>query len=290
MNSFNKTSMLFLLLTCALAIGIEIVASPRLAIAGKPRADARYAPIEFLRGQIGNAVPAVAKQLTSMNWSGYVVPTFQTKMKQFTVAQATWILPEVFFDGLDSASLTWLGIGGFCKNKKCKQIDGSLIQLGTGQDAISNTQQQYYAWYELVPFAPAPIPLAVNPGDVITASLSCAGKCKKKQAWTLSMTDETTGKNWSQVLTYKSSKLSVDFIEEAPGGNGGLPLADFGTVTFNQASANSAGADLSKGYSIIMKNPRGQTSNVSAPNSIQDGFSACFSPNSDLAACVDGDP
>ncbi len=226
-----------------------------------------------------------------MNWSGYVLPTFQTKEKHYTVAQATWILPEVFFDGVESASLSWIGIGGFCKNEKCKQVDETLIQLGTEQDALSDSETQYYAWYEMLPGAEIHTTLEVNPGDVVTASLSCAGKCKKKQSWTLSMTDETTGNSWSQVVTYKSSKLSVEWIEEAPTGGGGiLPLADFGKVTFSQATADAAGVDLSSGDSIVMKNPHGQTSNVSSPNSTEDGFSACFSPDSELATCVDSSP
>ena len=227
-----------------------------------------------------------------MNWSGYVLPKFQTRKKQYTAAQATWTVPEVFFGGVESASLSWIGIGGFCKNKKCEKVDESLIQLGTGQDAITDTETDYFAWYEVLPSGLIPITLEVNPGDVITASLSCAGKCKKKhQSWTLSMTDETTGKNWSQVVTYESSKLSVEWIEEAPAGKGGvLPLADFGTATFSQATADDVSADLSSGDSIVMENPHGQTSNVSAPNSTQDGFSACFSPDSTLASCVDSSP
>jgi hypothetical protein len=282
---FNKLSIVPSLLTCALAVAV--IASSSSATAGQARAGAMHAPIQLLRDQNGNPVPSVARQLTSMNWSGYVLPTFQTRQKQYAVAQATWILPDVFFDGVESASLTWIGIGGFCADKKCKQIDETLIQLGTAQNAVSDTKKDYYAWYEMLPSASALIPLAVNPGDVITASLSCAGKCKNKQSWTLSMTDETTGKTWSQAVTYKSSKLSVEYIEEAPTGNGVLPLADFGTATFSQSTANSSGIDLSEGDSIIMKNPHGQTSDVSTPNSTKDGFSACFSPNSELAPCSD---
>ena len=105
------------------------------------------------------------------------------------------------------------------------------------------------------------------------------------------MTDETTGKNWSQVVTYESSKLSVEWIEEAPVGKGGvLPLADFGTATFSGSVANDASTDLATGDSIVMENPHGQTSNVSAPNATLDGFSACFSPDSTLASCVDSIP
>jgi hypothetical protein len=64
-----------------------------------------------------------------------------------------------------------------------------------------------------------------------------------------------------------------------------LPLADFGTETFTQSMANAASANLSTGDSLIMEDPSGQSSNVSAPNLTEDGFNACFSPDSTLATC-----
>ena len=119
--------------------------------------------------------------------------------------------------------------------------------------------------------------LVVSPGDTIMASLSCAGKCKGTQHWTLSMTNQTTGLSWSKVLKYNSSKLSAEWIEEAPTDrNGIVPLADFGTSTFVQSMVNGASADLSTGDSIVMDDPNGQSSTVSPPDSTMDGFTACF--------------
>ena len=228
-----------------------------------------------------------------MNWSGYVLSKFMTG-EHYTAAQATWIVPQVFFDGIQSASSSWVGIGGFCKSKKCgrHQEDNSLIQLGTEQDSLSDADSQYYAWYEVLPGAEIVInSLPVNPGDVITASLSCAAKCNTKTLWTLSMTNETTGDTWSLPVKYKSSRLSVDIIEEAPFSGGILPLADFDKATFSDISANSAPINLSEGESVIMEDDQGgeetESSNVSAPNSSMDGFAACFSDSSTLATCID---
>jgi len=278
---------------CALAVAI--VGSSSSVIAGQSTAAARHAPIEVLRDATGKPVQTFNGQLVSSNWSGYALAEFQTK-HSYTAAQATWIVPEVFFDGLVSVSSSWIGIGGFCKSKNCSQVDHTLIQLGTEQDALDETPD-YYAWYELIPGAEIPTTLDVQPGDVITASLSCAGKCSSKQLWTLSMIDETTGQSWGTVVNYQSSKLSVEAIEEAPSDQfGTLPLADFGTATFGNTMVDGAAADLSKGDSLIMqdndgssrrcsKSPHCQTSNVSVLNSSLDGFNACFSPDSTLATC-----
>jgi len=278
-NASNKLPMLFSFLICAFTVAIVGASSP--AIAGQARAAAKHALIDVIRDKNGNPVPAIAGELESRNWSGYVLPKFVTK-ENYTSAQATWIVPEVIYDGVPSAVGNWVGIGGFCKNANCKSGDKTLIQLGTAQEPLSVTETDYYAWYEMLPKGPVTIPLVVSPGDVITASLSCPGKCKGNASWTLSMTDETTGRSWSTVVKYNSKKLSADWIVEAPGGPGGYaPLADFGITTFSQSMVNAAGADLSTGVAVVMANPNGQSSSVSDPSSTQDGFNACFSFNPD---------
>ncbi len=290
MKTLNKLSIVPVALVCGLFITIAGLFSS--AIAGSERPVGRH-PIEVIRDAKGDAIRRKSGEFESTNWSGYVLPKFITR-EHYTAAQATWIVPQVFFDGIESASSSWVGIGGFCKNAKCgrHQEDGSLIQLGTEQDSISDTESQYYAWYEMLPGAEIPITsLMISPGDVITASLSCAAKCNKKTSWTLSMTNETSGDTWSQVVKYKSSRLSVDVIEEAPFSGGVLPLADFGTVTFSDISANSVPVNLSEAESVVMQDNQGdegtESSNVSAPNSSVDGFAACFSDSSILASCID---
>ncbi len=276
-------------LVCAFTIAIAGAFSS--AIAGSAQPVARH-PIKLIRDAKGDPIRRNTGEFESTNWSGYVLPKFMTG-EDYTAAQATWIVPQVLFDGIPSASSSWVGIGGFCKNKKCgrHQEDNSLIQLGTEQDSIDDTDVDYYAWYELLPGSEIRTTLSVNPGDVITASLSCAAKCNKKTSWTLSMTNETTGDTWSQVVKYKSSRLSVDVIEEAPFSGGVLPLADFGIATFSDITANSVPVNLSDGVSVVMQDDQGEegteSSNVSAPNSTMDGFAACFNDSGILASCVD---
>lgn len=281
------------------ALTVAIVGSSSLASAGSVKAHMNHAPVVLVRDKNGNPVASLAHQLVSENWSGYVLSKISTK-KSYTSASSTWVVPAVTYDGIEAISANWVGIGGFCKDKKCNQGDKTLIQLGTFQAAIGDSDLEYVAWYELIPASSVEIgTLNVSPGDTITASLSCAGKCKKKQAWTLSMTDVTTGDSWSQVFNYKSSKLSAEWIEEAPSSGGGIePLADFDKSVFSESVANGTSANLDSAFSLVMEDSDGsshpcsespscQTSNVSEPNSTMDGFAACFSPNSTLASCVD---
>jgi len=224
-------------LICALTVAIAGASSP--AIAGQARAGRKHAPVEVLRDVNGDPIRTSDGRLTSGNWSGYVVASYQTK-EHYTAAQATWTVPTVTYDGFEAWSSSWIGIGGFCENKKCEPEDETLIQLGTEQDAVSPSETDYYAWYEMLPYDSIPTSLVVNPGDVITASLSCAGACESPQSWTLSMTNETTSDSWSDVFSYESPELSVEVIEEAPYSGVILPLADFDKATFSDTTADSA--------------------------------------------------
>jgi hypothetical protein len=281
-NSYNKSSIVPSIVVFALAVAL--VGLSRSAEAGQFRVDSsrassvatKHAPIVVIPGPDGTALVTGEGQFTSANWSGYVLPEFITH-EQYTSAQATWVVPTVVFKKKPAVSSNWVGIGGFCKDSQCRKVDRTLIQLGTAHEAVSRTRTDYFAWYEMLPAASIPTPLVVNPGDVITASLSCAGNCTGAQSWTLSMTNETTAQSWTQDFTYASSNLSTEWIEEAPSGrNGILPLANYGTSTFDQSMTNGVSAELTMADTIVMRDPHGQTSNVSALDSTLDGFTACF--------------
>jgi hypothetical protein len=266
-------------------LAVGIVTSCSTAHAGQSRISIKHAPIEVLRDPKGEALLTREGQFVSTNWSGYVLPKFTTA-QEYTSAQVTWRVPEVVWEGFPAISSNWVGIGGFCKTSQCKGVDRSLIQLGTAQESLGSSATDYFAWYEMLPHFSKMTTLTVSPGDIITASLSCTGNCKGTQHWTLSMMNESTGKSWSQKFKYKSSKLSVEWIEEAPTDQHGVtPLADFGTSTFIQSMVNGASADLSSGDSIVLDDPHHQSSNVSAPNSTLDGFTACFANGDALPPC-----
>jgi peptidase A4-like protein len=190
----------------------------------------------------------------------------------------TWVVPTVTYgQSTDTTSSTeysanWVGIGGFCENWLCSRGDHTLIQLGTEQDVAPDGTTQYYAWYEVLPQAETPLGPGhpVFPGDIITASLSCNQPCSgKTQKWTLSMFDtdpilKTQKWFWNIDLTYGSSLLSAEWIEEAPYSGGILPLADFGTANFPGANlTNNASPTVSSANVIQMKDPWGQWANPS---------------------------
>jgi hypothetical protein len=293
LNAINKSSIVPSIVVFALAVAL--VGSSLSVEAGQSRLDSsrassvavKHAPVQIIRGPDSTALVTGEGQFTSGNWSGYVLPEFQTRQLYFT-AQATWIVPTVVFKGERAVSSNWVGIGGFCESTQCRNVDTTLIQLGTTQEALSKKKKVYFAWYEMLPAASIPIPtLVVNPGDIITASLSCAGNCMPgSQSWTLSMVDETTGGNWSQPFSYESSNLSAEWIEEAPSNRHGiLPLADYHTTTFDQSMINGIGADLTLADTVVMRDPHGESSNVSALDSTFDGFSACYGPHKRLTPC-----
>ncbi len=194
----------------------------------------KHAPVQVRRMSDGSVERGVQNQVVTSNWSGYAVAKFQTGAS-YTSAQATWQVPTVtYFNGFSNEdSATWVGIGGFCENAGCTSVDNKLIQLGTAQNATSSGTS-YFAWYEMLPQLSKQIPLTINPGDTITASLTCTFGCSNfKQTWTLSMTNGTTGQTWQRTFKYASSQLSAEWVEEAPSSFGGiLPLADYGKVSF----------------------------------------------------------
>jgi hypothetical protein len=290
-NPSNKSSIAFPIVLCALAL----VAATSAGEAGQLRLDpsrasivaAKHASIQVIPDANGNALRAGEAQFISTNWSGYVLPEFITR-EGYVSAQATWVVPTVVFKEKLAVSSNWVGIGGFCENIKCKakDVDQTLIQLGTAQVAQSRKETDYFAWYEMLPEPSVTTSLVVNPGDVITASLTCDGDCTGSQSWTLSMTNETTSQNWSQDFDYASPNLSAEWIEEAPTGRHGIvPLADFGTTTFGQSMTNGFSAELNLADSIVMHDPHGESSNVSNLDSTLNGFSACFGPHKALKPC-----
>jgi hypothetical protein len=249
-----------------------------------------HGPIQPHRNDDGSLARGKRNEVDTSNWSGYAVAKFETG-QTYLGATATWTVPTATFQpdaGGSTAeySSTWVGIGGFCENALCTKVDNSLIQLGTEQDVSSDGTTRYYAWYEMLPQFPFQIPITVSPGDSITASLNCAANCSsKKQIWTLSMVNHHTGQQWSKNFTYGSSRLSAVWIEEAPYSGGVLPLADFGTATFESLTVNPNSVtptlDLQTN-GIQMTDPWGQTAIPSPADAV--GFDVCWE-NGTTNAC-----
>ncbi|MDE3077063.1 MAG: hypothetical protein KGJ86_16735 [Chloroflexota bacterium] len=207
---------------------------------------------------IGQPAPGVqparpsATSGQSLNWAGY-----QATGGTFTGVTGTWTVPPVSGTAF-GADATWVGIGGVETH--------DLIQAGTEATVTNLGQTQYQAWIETLPQVSHPIPLTTNSGDSITVSINQQAPGR----WQVSFKNNTTGQSYQQVLSYRSSGSSAEWIEEAPSSvRGLLPLDNFGTVRFSGASAVKNGRALSAAAAgaqpITMINRADQTVATTSP-------------------------
>jgi hypothetical protein len=177
-----------------------------------------------------SAAPVPVQQSTSSNWAGYVVDG-----NKFSSVAGSWVVPSAKSSS-DGYAAVWVGLGGSSSSSS------ALEQVGTESD-FAGGQARYYAWYELVPSAPVKLNLSVHPGDHISATVSVNGT-----SVTVSLSDLTTGKSATTTQHMSNPDTSsAEWVAEAPsvqsayGGSETLPLADFGKVTFSNASATANG-------------------------------------------------
>jgi len=174
---------------------------------------------------------------TSANWAGYVAETDSSSGDGFSRVSASWVEPTVNCSNGSGDSAFWVGLGG-----ASSQSD-ALEQAGTEADCNGNGQADYYAWYELVPSAPVQLNLTISPGDHVSTTVTVNGSNVD-----VTVSDETTGDSSTKSLQMSDPDTSsAEWIAEAPstcdesGNCDPLPLADFGTVNFSDASATADG-------------------------------------------------
>jgi Peptidase A4 family len=189
----------------------------------------------FAVDAVGASAQTVDAQLQqSGNWAGYVVQS--NAGQSFSSVSGSWTQPSVSSGSGQGYSAYWVGLGG------AGQQSQSLEQVGTSAD-VSGGQTQYYAWYELLPAAETRLNIAIHPGDHISAKVAVNGTNV-----TVSMSDQTTGQSVTKTVQMSNPDTSsAEWIAEAPsaqtqtGAAQVLPLANFGTVNFTNASATAGG-------------------------------------------------
>ncbi|EIW83425.1 hypothetical protein CONPUDRAFT_102200 [Coniophora puteana RWD-64-598 SS2] len=179
----------------------------------------------------------------SQNWAGAV---WSKPAGTFTAVTGTFTVPTASGSGSASA---WVGIdGSSCSN--------AILQTGVD----FNADGSYDSWYEWFPAGAVDFDgLTINSGDVIkltvTATSTTAGSAV--------IENTTSGQKVNQDLTSSSALCEQDaeWIVEDFEENGGLvPFANFGTVTFSDASATtSSGAVSPSGATVIDIQQNGQT-------------------------------
>jgi hypothetical protein len=203
---------------------------------------------------------------TSHNWSGYAATS---SARDYTGVTGTWTVPQPEAASTPGVSAAWVGIGGV--NSR------DLIQAGT-QEVVSGTgQSQYQSWIEMLPQASKQVPLNVKPGDSVTVSID--KQDSGANMWQIAFKNNTTGQTYQTDVKYASTQSSVEWVEEAPSGQGGiLPIDDFGTIAFSDASATQAGQTVNltqaKAQPISLLGANGQA--LAVPSAIG-GDGASFS-------------
>ncbi len=190
--------------------------------------------------ELGGPRPLLGTRSKSPNWSGYDVTG-----GPFTSVTATWTQPRVrasssFFT--DTAF--WVGLDGDSPDP-VHDPPRTVEQIGT--EGFSLQRVYYDAWYEMYPANYVRIPMAIHPGDVITASVTWAPAAPAtdsspaiQEGFTLTLVNSTTNKSFATFqptakMSIPPERSSVEVIAEAPSlGDGSvLPLADFGLANFH---------------------------------------------------------
>lgn len=174
------------------------------------------------------------QNIVSFDWAGYSAATdLLVPLPQVSGISGSWTIPTITPSSSSLFSAAWIGIGG--------QGEPTLIQVGSQHDS-GGGHAGYSLWYEMLPADSVNIAtVQVSPGDVISASITLTNS--GKQEWFVQITDVTTGQGFSQYFLYNSSQLTAEWIVERPIVNNQLSnLANFGTITFNNISAQIGGA------------------------------------------------
>ena len=176
----------------------------------------QHAPRRDYPGRPARVIDNVTVE-DSTNWSGYAV-----EGSSFTKALGSWTVPTVNCSKTPNTySSFWVGIDGWTSS--------TVEQTGTDSDC-DGSSPSYYAWYEFYPNPSYEITsVSVSPGNHISASVTYSGT-----EFTITLTNETTGKSYSKSSKVSGAKRSsAEWIAEAPcctRSGGILPLSDFGTV------------------------------------------------------------
>ena len=194
---------------------------------------AGFAAAVIVAALLCSAPAALAKSTISSNWAGFAV---HRPGVSFRTVSGTWTQPAAScVAGRPSYSAVWVGIGGF------KPTSDALEQIGTEVDCHASGKAVSSAWYELVPAPSRTISFVVHPGDVMHATVTVVGN-----QVTVALQNLTRRRTFLKTMFGSSiDTSSAEWIVEAPSeclsqvACQALPLADFGSVTFDSATATS---------------------------------------------------
>ena len=201
----------------------------------KRRSRLGLAGVLILAVALFGAPAAMANAAKSTNWAGYAIHRFGVSFHQVS---ASWTQPTATcVSGQPTYSAVWVGLGGY------KPTSDALEQIGTELDCGAAGRVISSAWYELVPAPSKPISFDVRPGDALHASVTVTG-----HQVVLELENLTQHHVFRRTLHAPSIDVSsAEWIVEAPSecmsqfACQALPLADFGSVSFDSATAVTTG-------------------------------------------------
>ena len=226
-----------------LCAGVLVTLATVISMSGQPTSAARAVTLARRHGPIRIHQRRENQNYDSYNWSGYAVTGSSGAV---TDAKGSWTVPAVSCATAPTGySAFWVGLDGFTSN--------SVEQAGTDSDCESLTGKSgtptYYAWFEFYPNPSYAIEFShgISPGDSMIAEVKYAGQATgagrrgSGAQFTVTITDTTKGETYTITSTAPSAnESSAEWITEAPCcGRAGsiLPLADFGSISFNSGAA-----------------------------------------------------
>ena len=188
-------------------------------------------PASILAPVNGNS----SQQSSSQNWDGYVTYS-SSSGTDFNKVKATWIQPVVRCEVAQAWTVFWVGLDGWY-NDTVEQGGSSAYCSSAG------TTPQYTIWWEMFPTNSIQTVLTVNPGDHISASVTYSMTSSRFHIY---VADTTTKQSFSRnelcATDLVCERSSADFITEDVGSYPSgtyFPLADYGTMSYNNASATN---------------------------------------------------
>lgn len=184
---------------------------------------------------------------TASAWAGYVV---RADGRAFSAVSGSWVQPRIVCNRPESSAAFWVGIGG------AERTSRALEQLGTSAGCTGGASPWYTAWYQLFPAAPVDIPVAVRPGDLVSARLTL-----RRSTVHLEFRNRSTGASFAtEVIPSSVENASAEWIAEAPAmcltpDCAWGPLATFTRVVFVDAWARAGTLRGSVGAGVWTTQP-----------------------------------
>ncbi len=182
------------------------------------------------------ALATTTTTTTSDNWSGYALTSANNSNNTFSNVSANFVVPTVTpstTTGLSEAAF-WVGLDGYSSQR--------IEQIGVIAEAETGYTSYYYAFYAMGSGSAVSI-AQVLPGDNISVAVSYDSSTDKYGLYI----DDTSRPGINETLTPSAgtnpAPSSAEWIAEANGilGTPPYPLANFGSVTFTNASATDSG-------------------------------------------------